>query len=218
MTYLLEGFPVLSISGVNDFRFVFVIKALYCLNFVNNTIAQMNVFQRFWYWLLSLFLSKELTLTIVGLPNAGKSTFVRAISGEDTEEPISPTIGLRRSSHKIHNVEFNIYDMGGDQEYQWSFYCRSSNFVIYMVDSSDQEAVERSESQLDSLIKDEELKGVPILVVANKEDLPGAYKKNEIEARLRLKEDESDRISLFCASAKKRTNVEPIICWIIDHM
>ncbi|KAH0797437.1 ras small GTPase [Histomonas meleagridis] len=136
----------------------------------------MNIFKRFWRWLLSLFFSKELTVTIVGLPNAGKSTLVRAISKEDTEAPITPTIGARSSTTSIGNVDLVVYDIGGDQSYQylWS--------------------------------------------IANKEDLPESMKSHEIISRLRLQEVESRQVQLFCASAKKRTNVDPIISWMVDNL
>ena len=71
----------------------------------------MNIFSRFWRWLLGLFWTKELTITIVGLPNAGKSTLVRAIANENTEEATVPTIGANVSSVTVGNVVFKIHDI-----------------------------------------------------------------------------------------------------------
>lgn len=180
----------------------------------------MNVFRTFWNWLLSLFFKKELKITIVGLPNAGKTTLVRAISGEDTEAPTVPTIGARSSSTRVENVDFVVYDIGGHQmnEYLWTVYSKTSNAILYVLDAADQEAIAASDLQLESLMKNEELSSIPILVIANKEDLPEALKTNEIVAKLRLQEIESRQVQLFCASAKKRTNVDAIVKWMVQNL
>ena len=53
----------------------------------------MNIFERFWRWLMSLFFQKELVVTVIGLSGAGKTTLVKAFSGEDPEaEDPSPTL------------------------------------------------------------------------------------------------------------------------------
>ena len=42
-----------------------------------------------------------------------------------------------------------------------------------MVDSSDRERLMESKGELDDILDFEEMRGVPVLVIANKQDLPG---------------------------------------------
>ena len=46
--------------------------------------------------------------------------------------------------------------------------------MIFVVDSTDKERLEYSKQELEIMLQEEELKGVPVLVLANKQDLPGA--------------------------------------------
>ena len=179
---------------------------------------KMNWFLRFWRWLISLFYSKELSIAIIGLPSAGKTTLVRAMSNEDTEQVV-PTIGVLHTSIKVGGLTFNISDIAGNKNAQvlWEDYCKGSNVIIYVIDSADQEAVTASEQQLDSLINDDNLNGIPILVIANKQDLPGALSGEDIISKLKLQDISDRKIRVFCTSAKLKTHVSDIIQWICDE-
>ena len=48
--------------------------------------------ERFLDWLRSLFFKKELQITILGLQNAGKSTFVNVLATGQFEDDQIPTI------------------------------------------------------------------------------------------------------------------------------
>lgn len=43
---------------------------------------------------------------------------------------------------------------------------------MYVVDSNDVERIEESRKELFEFLKNEEMKGVPIVIIANKQDLP----------------------------------------------
>ena len=45
--------------------------------------------------------------------------------------------------------------------------------IIYTVDSNDRERIQESKKSFDAMIVNENLSGVPLLVLANKQDLPG---------------------------------------------
>ena len=47
-------------------------------------------------WIKGRFFNKELEIAIVGLQNAGKTTFVKAITDGTFEEDTIPTIGFNR--------------------------------------------------------------------------------------------------------------------------
>ena len=72
-------------------------------------------------------------------------------------------------------TRLNFWDLGGQEELQalWDKYFAECHAIIYTVDSNDRERVEESKKSFDAMIGNENLKGVPLLVLANKQDLPG---------------------------------------------
>ena len=70
-----------------------------------------------------------------------------------------------------------------------------------MVDSTDKERLEYSKQELDIMLQEEELKGAPVLVLANKQDLPGAMSEQEIFSGLGLTNIKARQWSMFKISA-----------------
>ncbi len=62
----------------------------------------------------------------------------------------------------------------------WRCYYQDTNAVIFVVDSADKERIEIAKQELDLMLQEEELKGVPVLVLANKQDLPNALNDQEV--------------------------------------
>ena len=44
--------------------------------------------------------------------------------------------------------------------------------ILYVVDSTDTERFSESRDELQRMLKDDEMRGVPVVVLANKQDLP----------------------------------------------
>lgn len=55
-----------------------------------------------------------------------------------------------------------------------------------MIDSADSERIEVAKQEIDLMLQEEELAGVPLLILANKQDLPNAMSEQEIYAGLGL--------------------------------
>jgi len=63
-------------------------------------------------WLKNMFFSKELELSILGLQNAGKTTFVNVLANNKFDEDTIPTIGFNYRKLKKGKVEFKLWDLG----------------------------------------------------------------------------------------------------------
>lgn len=67
-----------------------------------------DLIQRFLDWIKSLFWKEELELTLVGLQNSGKTTFVNVItSGQFTDDMI-PTVGFNMKKITKGNVTIKV--------------------------------------------------------------------------------------------------------------
>ena len=178
-----------------------------------------GIFRRFWEWLRGLFLSKKMDVAIIGLSNAGKTTLVHALMGEPKETV--PTVGVVSHSFKKGNVNIHAWDMGGHKQYQfmWKSYCQNSNAILFVLDASDENAIEESSRKLDEMLSDADLERIPILVCGNKCDIDGSMSAEDLISRMRLNEVEgNDRdISLFVISAKEMTNLDSVFKWLVKH-
>ena len=57
-----------------------------------------------------------------------------------------------------------------------------------MIDASDHGRLQEAQEELVEVLEDEVMKGVPCLILANKQDRPGAMGVNDLAERLNLRE------------------------------
>src|ERR1700761_6714317 len=66
--------------------------------------------------------------------------------------------------------------------------------LVFVIDSSDRERIDEARTELTRIIQDREMKDALLLVFANKQDIPGAMKPDELSRRLKLDEIARDHI------------------------
>ena len=132
----------------------------------------------------SLTQKDEFAVLILGLDNAGKTTFLESAKTQFTKgykrvnpSKITATVGLNIGNIETDGVKLNFWDLGGQEELQalWDKYYAECHAIIYTLDSNDRERVQESKKSFDAMISNENLTGVPLLVLANKQDLPGMF-------------------------------------------
>ena len=130
---------------------------------------------------------KELRILILGLDNAGKTTIMKRVSGEDIHE-ISPTVGFNIKSLEYNNFSLNLWDVGGQKSIRtyWRNYFEQTDGIVWVVDSVDRMRLQECKAQLHDLLNQETLAGASLLVFANKQDLPNAMTAAEITDKLGL--------------------------------
>jgi ADP-ribosylation factor-like protein 2 len=131
---------------------------------------------------------KEIRLLILGLDNAGKSTVLAKLCG-DPIDTIVPTTGFNIQTilHKL-GYSLNLWDVGGQKSIRayWRNYFESTDGLIWVVDSTDRLRLQDCRTELIQLLKEERLAGATLLILANKQDLPGALSADEIRRVLQL--------------------------------
>ncbi|KAG8831082.1 hypothetical protein FRC17_003713 [Serendipita sp. 399] len=133
------------------------------------------------YWssimdsLTSLAGNKEVRIIMLGLDAAGKTTILYKLKLGEVVTTI-PTIGFNVESVEYKRVTFTVWDVGGQHRIRplWRHYYANVGAIIYVIDSADVERIPEAREELNGMLSTDELKGVPLLVLANKQDLPNA--------------------------------------------
>lgn len=97
----------------------------------------------------------------------------------------------------------------------WERYCRDVNAIIFVVDAADRDAISVAKDELHSLLQYDTLKGIPLLVLANKSELRDKLSVDEVIEGLNLKRVVHREISCYGVSAKEETNLEAILQWLV---
>merc|ERR1712054_558138 len=141
-----------------------------------------------WSSLSGLFKAKETRLLILGLDNAGKTTILYKFQGDESSVQTVPTVGFNMETRKHKNVELQVWDLGGQTSIRpyWRCYYINTSGIIYVVDSTDKDRIATSKQSFDLMAGEKDLVGVPIAVLANKQDMAGAMGPDEVAMQLGL--------------------------------
>jgi len=129
----------------------------------------------------------EQRIVMLGLDAAGKTTILYKLHLGDVIASI-PTIGFNVETIEYKNLKLTMWDVGGQHRIRplWRHYFQNTDAMIFVVDASDRERVEEAREELYKCLQDEMLKNAPVLVYANKADMPKAMLAKEIVPALGL--------------------------------
>lgn len=88
------------------------------------------------------------------------------------------------------SVKLNVWDIGGQSFIRpyWRNYFERTEAIIWVIDSTDPSRFIEGMSELGKVLKTEKLAGASLLVLANKQDIPGAIKCEELIKEMKLSE------------------------------
>lgn len=156
---------------------------------------------------------------MLGLDNAGKTTILYKLKLGKTSQTV-PTVGFNVETVKHKNVTFAVWDCGGQERIRplWRHYFTGTNALIYVVDSSDLGRLDESRNELMRVISDRELASCLIIVLANKQDVPGAIKPKELIERFDMSLLSANHTWLVVPTiAIDGTGLSESLSWISNH-
>eukprot|EP00741_Cyanophora_paradoxa_P023250 tig00000254_g22457.t1 len=162
---------------------------------------------------------KEGRILVLGLDNAGKTTILKKLSSEDISH-IMPTQGFNVKSVQQDGFKLNMWDIGGQKTIRpyWRNYFERTDVLIYVIDSADRRRIEETGVELNQLLEEDKLAGVPLLIFANKQDLLNAMSADEISHELQLDQIRDRQWQIQACSAKSGEGLQDGLEWVMKHM
>lgn len=125
-------------------------------------------------------------VVVVGLDSAGKTSLLYRLKLKEFVKTI-PTKGFNTEKIRVpvgasRAVTFQVWDVGGQEKLRplWKSYTRRTDGIVFVVDSAEQERAEEAKVELHRITRTSENQGVPVLVLANKQDLDSALSVGEV--------------------------------------
>ncbi|XP_071797530.1 uncharacterized protein [Asterias amurensis] len=127
-------------------------------------------------------------ILMLGLDDAGKTTILYKLKLNMSS---IPTIGFNvETVSPMPGLTFTVWDVGGQQKVRqmWrDLSYQGTQGLIYVVDSSDKARLSESRDELFGILNNPELPStVPVVVLANKQDLPSSLGPSDIAQALKL--------------------------------
>lgn len=122
----------------------------------------------------------EYSILILGLDNAGKTTLLEELKAlyianykKVPATRILPTVGQNVSTLTVDGVRLKVWDVGGQDALRelWEEYYELSHGIVFVIDSCDRDRLVECRGILEQVVSDDKLVGVPVLMLANKQDM-----------------------------------------------
>lgn len=144
---------------------------------------------------------------VLGLDGAGKSSLLQHFSFSGSEQEVKATQGLHAISINRGDVNIEFLEIGGKEELRpyWQKYVSKALLLIFVVDSSDSERFPLAKTHLHELLTSDP--DLPLMVLANKQDLPSACSITDLHDALSLS-DVGDRKLFIIGTHVNKNRVE----------
>lgn len=88
--------------------------------------------------------------------------------------------------HPCRGVSLTVWDVGGQDHIRtlWHHYFDKVDGLVFVIDATDQRRLSSAKAELLAIFQHESMKQVPLVIIANKQDKPGALKKDDILRKL----------------------------------
>lgn len=180
----------------------------------------------------------EYSVLLLGLDNAGKTTLheqIKSLFLESHPEPklrTVPTVGQNVSTITLPDMYLKIWDVGGQHSLRklWQSYYSSCHAIVFVIDSTDigdgilendsAGRLEECRLVLEDVLQHSETEGVPLLVLANKQDREDCVEVVRIKEGLVKKVFEGEKGSsirdsrVLPVSALSGTGVREAVEWV----
>ncbi|KAL9320876.1 hypothetical protein ACSQ67_012715 [Phaseolus vulgaris] len=179
-----------------------------------------SLFYGLWKYLFS---KMELHVLILGIDKAGKTTLLEKMKSVYSNiegiphDRIIPTVGLNIGRIEVANSKLVFWDLGGQPGLRsiWEKYYEEAHAVIFVVDAASSLRFEDAKSALEKVLRHEDLQGAPLLILANKQDLPEAVSAEELARYLDLKKLD-ERVYMF--EAVSAMGIRESAEWLVEVM
>ncbi|XP_052827869.1 uncharacterized protein LOC106879364 [Octopus bimaculoides] len=146
---------------------------------------------------------EESRIMMLGLDAAGKTTLLYKLKLNEYVNTI-PTMGFNVETVTFKGLSFTVWDVGGQDKIRslWKHYYQDISCLLYVVDSADKNRMAESRYELNAVLRQKEMEDVPVIILANKQDLPNALSVSEITDKLNLSklDDRRWHIQSTCAT------------------
>ncbi|XP_071509241.1 ADP-ribosylation factor-like protein 4A [Diadema antillarum] len=133
-------------------------------------------------------------VAILGLDWSGKTSVLYRLKLDEYVNTV-PTISFNTEKIKCKTgsakgTTFKFWDAGGAEKLRplWKSYARAADGIVFVVDSTDRDRMDEARCELFKVTQLQETKGVPVLLIANKQDLREAVGLGFIEDALSIAE------------------------------
>uniref|UniRef100_A0A8C6T127 ADP-ribosylation factor-like protein 14 n=1 Tax=Neogobius melanostomus TaxID=47308 RepID=A0A8C6T127_9GOBI len=133
---------------------------------------------------------KQTHVLMLGLDGSGKTALLYKLKCNENVWTVQ-TVGFNVESLDTDrgSMGLTLWDIGGQKKMRpyWKHFYIDAHGVFFVVDSWEQKRLEEARKELHRALRHESLRGIPLVVLANKQDLAGALSAGSLCEKLDLR-------------------------------
>ena len=164
--------------------------------------------------------ARPITLAMVGLKSAGKTSLLNALEGKAGAK-VRPTIGFRSvlsSAEEFGNIR--LFDLGGSRgtRNNWENYYHDIHGAVFVVDASESLQLESAGLVFKAMSAHPSFSGKPVLLVVNKLDVEGSVDLARIQEALEPSSVDGTVMPIEMGASKDMATFKGGLKWISDEI